>query len=140
MPKRNSRQTVGDPSVVLAKFPDGTTGDVRWITSESTTIRFANGRIHQPHLERSTQVSFRVAEGRRLATATGSDAFSRGAPFPRGNGALARPHRARGTKVPRIRRPEGSRARRARLLEDDRCAVARGSDSARRGAPAYGGF
>ena len=78
VPKRGSRPRVMDVSAVLAKLPNGATGDVRWVTSESTTIRFANGRIHQPHLERSTQVSFRVAEGRRLATATGSDTSPEG--------------------------------------------------------------
>jgi len=68
----------GDPRSTLAKLPDGATGDLRIVTAAWTTIRFANGRIHQPHLERSTQVSFRVADGRRLATATGSDASSAG--------------------------------------------------------------
>ena len=78
VPKRASRSVEGDPKRVLATLPEGTTGDVRVITSSSTTIRFANGRIHQPHLERSTHVSFRVADGRRLATATGSDASAAG--------------------------------------------------------------
>lgn len=78
VPKRASRSVEGDPERVLATLPGGTTGDVRVITSSSTTIRFANGRIHQPHLERSTHVSFRVADGRRLATATGSDASTAG--------------------------------------------------------------
>ena len=63
-----------DLAAVLRQLPDGCRGDVRVIRSRWTTIRFANGRIHQPHLERSTHVSFRVADGQRLATATGSDA------------------------------------------------------------------
>lgn len=78
VPKRISRSADTDPRTILAALPNGTTGDVRVVRSSSTTIRFANGRIHQPHLERSTQVSFRVADGRRLATATGSDASAPG--------------------------------------------------------------
>jgi PmbA protein len=77
-PPRDTGPVEGSPSAVLGKLPPGTTGDVRVITAAWTTIRFANGRIHQPHLERSTQVSFRVADGRRLATATGSDASPAG--------------------------------------------------------------
>lgn len=76
--RRDAGPTRGDPPSVLAGLPDGLSGDVRVITTAGTTIRFANGRIHQPHLERSTQVSFRVADGRRLATATGSDDSSAG--------------------------------------------------------------
>ena len=67
-----------DLRALLDELPAGTTGDVRVVTSALTTIRFANGRIHQPHLERSTHVSVRVAEGKRLATATGSDASREG--------------------------------------------------------------
>jgi len=63
-----------DPLSVFRALPAGTTGDVRVIASVSTTIRFSNGRVRQPHLERSAQVSLRLADGRRLATATGSDA------------------------------------------------------------------
>jgi len=63
---------------VLDELPRGVAADVRVITSRWTTIRFANGRIHQPHLERSTHVSFRVAENRQLATATGSDTTAEG--------------------------------------------------------------
>jgi PmbA protein len=78
VPRVASRASEGDPREALSKLPKGSTGDVRLIHGSWTTIRFANGRIHQPHLERSTQVSFRVADGRRLATATGSDASSSG--------------------------------------------------------------
>jgi predicted Zn-dependent protease len=49
------------------------TADVRLVRQTWTTIRFANGRIHQPHFERSTHVSFRVAEDQRLGTATTVD-------------------------------------------------------------------
>ncbi|MGD0588604.1 MAG: TldD/PmbA family protein [Thermoplasmata archaeon] len=76
--RRGSDRLEGDPRAALAKLPEGTTGDLRITTAAWTTIRFANGRIHQPHLERSTQVSLRVADGRRLATATGSDASAPG--------------------------------------------------------------
>jgi PmbA protein len=79
MAKRDtSAGAEGDPRAVLARLPDGASGDIRVTNAAWTTIRFANGRIHQPHLERSTLVSFRVADGRRLATATGSDASNEG--------------------------------------------------------------
>ncbi len=52
--------------------------DVRWVRSFWMTIRFANGRIHQPHLERSTHLSYRVADGQRLGIATGVDLSPRG--------------------------------------------------------------
>jgi len=78
VPKRRSRRVAGDPATLFSKLPEGTGGDIRSVSSASITIRFANGRIHQPHLERSTQISFRAAEGGRLATATGSDASAEG--------------------------------------------------------------
>ena len=74
MPRRQAPHPAEDPSAVLSELPRGSAGDLRLVTAMSTTIRFANGRIHQPHLERSTHVSLRLADGRRLATATGSDA------------------------------------------------------------------
>lgn len=77
-PRQRPGKGPGHPPTILGKLPDGSTGDVRIVTAAWTTIRFANGRIHQPHLERSTQVSFRVADGRKLATATGSDASAAG--------------------------------------------------------------
>ncbi len=58
---------------LLRELPDGVTADVRLIRSAWTTVRFAGGRIHQPHAERSASVSFRVAEEGRLGTATTSD-------------------------------------------------------------------
>jgi predicted Zn-dependent protease len=72
---RTSREgaSTAEPLSVLGSLPAETTGDVRIVTSASTTIRFANSRVSQPHLERATQVSLRLALGRRLATATGSD-------------------------------------------------------------------
>ncbi|HXQ79621.1 MAG TPA: TldD/PmbA family protein [Thermoplasmata archaeon] len=76
--RRPTPDGTGDPNGALRKLPSGITGDVRLISATWMTIRFANGRIHQPHLERSTQVSFRVADGRRLASATGSDASAGG--------------------------------------------------------------
>jgi len=72
--RRAARPSEPDLAAALRGLPDGTSGDVRIVRSSSTTIRFANGRIHQPHLERSTHVSFRVEDAHRLATATGSDA------------------------------------------------------------------
>jgi len=73
VPRSRRSASEGEPLTVLRALPPGTTGDVRIMRSSSTTIRFANSRVRQPHLERSTQVSLRLALGRRLATATGSD-------------------------------------------------------------------
>lgn len=78
MARRVAPPDEADLRSTLGSLPSGTTGDVRLVRTAFTTIRFANGRIHQPHLARSTQVSFRVAEGRQLATATGSDASAAG--------------------------------------------------------------
>jgi PmbA protein len=57
----------------IRELPEGVTGDARISSGGWTTIRFANGRITQPHHEQSTRVSFRVADGNRLGTATTSD-------------------------------------------------------------------
>jgi PmbA protein len=65
-------------SASVRELPSSASADVRFTTSGWTTIRFANGRIHQPHLERSTHISFRVADGRRLGTATTSDPSAAG--------------------------------------------------------------
>ncbi len=54
-------------------LPSGTTADARLTRSTWTTIRFANSRIHQPLIERHAYLSFRVAEGGRLGTATTVD-------------------------------------------------------------------
>jgi PmbA protein len=68
----------GDLEAALKRLPDGCRGDLRVVRSTWTTIRFSNGKIHQPHREHSTHVSLRVADGRRLATATGADASAIG--------------------------------------------------------------
>ncbi len=73
-PGPRSRTARADPVAgALSGMPDGVRGDVRVVERTWTTIRFANGRIHQPHFERSTHVSFRVADGQRLGTATSVD-------------------------------------------------------------------
>ena len=66
---------------------DGRAADVRVSRYVWTTIRFANGRIHQPHFSRGTEVSYRVADGKRLGTATGTDASARGLAELRGRAA-----------------------------------------------------
>ncbi|HXY46791.1 MAG TPA: TldD/PmbA family protein [Thermoplasmata archaeon] len=77
MPGSRSRRR--DPVTdALGTLPSGVTADVRIARRSWTTIRFANGRIHQPHLERSTHVSFRVAEDGRLGTATTVDVSADG--------------------------------------------------------------
>ncbi|MGA9839379.1 MAG: TldD/PmbA family protein [Thermoplasmata archaeon] len=68
-----------DPfTAAVRDLPEGSTADVRVVRSTWTTIRFANGRIHQPHFERTTHISFRVADGGRLGTATTGDATPAG--------------------------------------------------------------
>ena len=69
----------------------GGSADVRVTRFAWTTIRFANGRIHQPHFSRGTEVSYRVADGNRLGTATGTDPSPQGLTELRGRAlALAR--------------------------------------------------
>jgi len=58
---------------LLELLPVGSAADVRLRASEFGTMRFANGHIHQPHLERLTELSLRVAIDRRLATVTTFD-------------------------------------------------------------------
>ncbi len=58
---------------VVGELPDGVSADARWMVGAWTTIRFANGRIHQPHFDRSLVVSFRVADDGRLGIATTDD-------------------------------------------------------------------
>jgi PmbA protein len=75
----STRRGAGDPvGGSVRDLPSGVSADVRSMRSSWTTIRFANGRIHQPHIERSAYVSFRVASGRRLGTATTVDASASG--------------------------------------------------------------
>jgi len=76
---RSRRRPARDPVAASVRdLPPGASADLRVIRSAWTTIRFANGRIHQPHVERSTHVSYRVADGRRLGTATTVDASAEG--------------------------------------------------------------
>ncbi|MCI4362079.1 MAG: TldD/PmbA family protein [Thermoplasmata archaeon] len=58
---------------VLDQLPDGATGDVRIREEAWTTMRFANGKIHQPHVERGRSVSLRAVLDHRIATATTTD-------------------------------------------------------------------
>ncbi|HYA58513.1 MAG TPA: TldD/PmbA family protein [Thermoplasmata archaeon] len=51
----------------------GASADARFASSVWTTIRFANGEIHQPHFERTHHVSFRVAREGRIGIATSVD-------------------------------------------------------------------
>jgi PmbA protein len=63
---------------VLSLLPDGVTGDVRVREEGWTTMRFANGQVHQPHVERSRTVSLRAVRDHRIATATTTDATPEG--------------------------------------------------------------
>lgn len=67
---------------LLGQLPPGIEADARLLTQRFTTIRFARSRVHQPHREDLTTLSLRVADGRRIATATGDD------PSPAGQRAL----------------------------------------------------
>jgi PmbA protein len=62
----------------VQNLPPEMTADLRVTRGAWTTIRFANGRIHQPMVERTAQVSYRAADGRRLGTATTVDASAAG--------------------------------------------------------------
>ncbi len=57
---------------------NGLAADARDVTSVWTTIRFSNGRIHEPHFDVSRSFSLRVADGGRLGIATATDASSEG--------------------------------------------------------------
>ncbi len=72
----------------IRSLPEGVSADARIETGAWTTIRFANSRISQPHHEQGTRISFRVAEGTRLGTATTADLS------PDGIRAVARSARA----------------------------------------------
>jgi PmbA protein len=58
---------------LLDRLPPGETGDARLVAHRFGTMRFANGRVHQPHAETERVVSLRVARGSRLAVATTTD-------------------------------------------------------------------
>lgn len=58
---------------VLGQLPEGVTGDVRIREEAWTTMRFANGAVHQPHVERSRSASLRAVVDHRIATATTTD-------------------------------------------------------------------
>ncbi|MGI0155748.1 MAG: TldD/PmbA family protein [Thermoplasmata archaeon] len=60
-------------AAAIRNLPHGTSADARLTRSTWTTIRFANGRIHQPLVEHRTALSLRVAEGGRLGIATSVD-------------------------------------------------------------------
>lgn len=58
---------------LLGRLPSGTEGDARLLRQRYTTVRFANSRVRQPHHEDLCMVSLRVAQDRRIATATTGD-------------------------------------------------------------------
>ena len=82
-------------------LPEGTSADARLKHSVWTTIRFANGRIHQPLIEHWDHLSFRVADGRRLGTATTVDLT------PSGVAAVARAARSLARVAPLERKFPG---------------------------------
>ncbi len=58
---------------VLGRLPTGIAADARLEQGSSTTMRFANGAIHQPHREELSELSLRIADARRLGTVTTMD-------------------------------------------------------------------
>lgn len=58
---------------VFDRLPTGTGADLRLWEERFGTIRFATGRIHQPHAESLRGASLRVSTARRVATATTGD-------------------------------------------------------------------
>jgi PmbA protein len=87
-----------DPSEAAAtldrlfdRLPSGACADARLDGGRYVTMRFANGWIHQPHREELTELSLRVALGKRIATATTLDLTPAGlARVVEQAGALAR--------------------------------------------------
>ena len=74
-PRRSARDALVRS---VRALPGEPTADVRHLAWRYTTIRFANGRIREPFRERSDRLSYRVAVGRQLGTATGADPSSAG--------------------------------------------------------------
>lgn len=58
---------------VLELLPPGATADARWEWERFTTMRFANGWIHQPHIEQVASLSVRAEVEGRLGIATTLD-------------------------------------------------------------------
>jgi PmbA protein len=54
----------------LARLPAGIEADLRHVEERWETMRFANGTVHQPHVEQLATLSLRVRVDGRLATAT----------------------------------------------------------------------
>ncbi len=63
---------------VLERVPSGVAADVRVRSEGWTTMRFANGHVHQPHVEEARSVSLRVVHDHRIATATTTDMRAEG--------------------------------------------------------------
>ncbi|HYK92566.1 MAG TPA: TldD/PmbA family protein [Thermoplasmata archaeon] len=57
----------------LDRLPGGVEADLREVHERWFTMRFANGRVHQPHVEEERALSLRVRVDGRLATATTTD-------------------------------------------------------------------
>lgn len=86
---------------VLGALGPGEEGDLRALEATWTTLRFADGRIHQPHAERSRSLSLRVADGTKLGIATTTDRS------PAGLDRLVRSARALARCAPAERRFPG---------------------------------
>ena len=82
-------------AAAVRNLPAGVSADARVVREVWTTIRFANGRITQPHFESALRVSFRTAEDQRIATATTADLT------PEGVAAVAATSRALARVAPR---------------------------------------
>ncbi|HZY91469.1 MAG TPA: TldD/PmbA family protein [Thermoplasmata archaeon] len=70
MPRRSPGESA---SRWLERLPSGVEADVREVRERWQTMRYANGRITQPHVEDQGLLSLRVLIDGRLATATSND-------------------------------------------------------------------
>jgi PmbA protein len=92
----------------VTRLETGWSADARLVREGWTTIRFANGRIHQPHYDSATLVSYRAAHDGRLATATTVDAS------PEGLGSVAAIAQGLADVAPREKKFRGFPAGRGR--------------------------
>ncbi|MCI4340408.1 MAG: metallopeptidase TldD-related protein [Thermoplasmata archaeon] len=65
-------------SSALEQLPTGWKGDVRVLAERWGTMRFAVGRLHQPHLEEGHYLSFRAVHDHRVGIAATSDISPQG--------------------------------------------------------------
>jgi len=119
---------------LLSQLPQDVAADVRLVEQRWGTMRFANGVIHQPHLERSRDVSLRVLTDGRLGTATTSDLSLGGIAALIASAVATARVAPREPRFPGFPSPDGDRARgvafseaTARLSPEDQVLLAQGA-------------